>query len=177
MCSRTSIQYTGKKKPLHFSPIEKKTVKIENFLPYLMENKLKKHKPTEKLTGDQKQKKRYILHYRDTKFYMGHGIRVILIHPIYRFKPSLWLAKDNKKNTEQRMKAKSDLWKSFYKLLINSLCGYLTENIPKPLNTDLKDRSETHKNLNPRSKCSFYDKTAKYEKFNMFSFNKELFIL
>ena len=72
---------------------EQKTVKIEDFSPYMTTNKPKKYKPTEKLIMDQTNKERYFLHYRDLKFYLRHGIKIIKVHTIYKFKQSPWLVK------------------------------------------------------------------------------------
>ena len=107
------------------------------------------------------------------KFYIRHGIRVKNIHTVYRFKQSPWLAKYIKYNTEQRSKAKTEFEKHFYKLMKISFNGKTIENIRKRLNLDLKDKSDIHSILNRQSKLSFDDKIAEYNKFNLYSFNKE----
>ena len=162
------------KKTMHFPLLpEKKTVKVEDFSPYMKTNKPEKYKPTEKLIMDQTNKHRYFLHYRDLKFYIRHGIRILNIHTVYKFKQSPWLAKYIKYNTEQRKKAKTDFEKHFYKLMNNSFYGKTIENIRRRLNLDLIDKSDIHRILNRLSKLSFDDKIAEYEKFNLYSFNKE----
>ena len=55
----------------------------------------------------------------------------------------------------------------------NSFYGKTTENIRKRLNFDLIEKSDTHRILNRQSKLSFDDKIAEYEKFSLYSFNKE----
>ena len=55
----------------------------------------------------------------------------------------------------------------------NSFYGKTIENIRKRLNLDLIDKSDTHRILNRQSKLSFDDKIAEYEKFNLYSFDKE----
>ena len=161
-----------KTKHFPFLP-EKKTIKVEGFSPYMTENKPEIYKPTEKLIMDQTNKQRYFLHYRDLKFYITHGIRILNVHTVYEFKQSPWLAKYIKYNTEQRKKAKTEFDKHFYKLMNNSFYGKTIENIRKRLNLDLIDKSDIHKILNRQSKLSFDDKIAEYEKFNLYSFNKE----
>ena len=82
------------KKTKHFPFLpEKKTIKVEDFSAYLTTNKPEKYKPTEKLIMDQTNKQRYFLHYRDLKFYVRHGIRVLYVHTVYKIKQSPWLAK------------------------------------------------------------------------------------
>ena len=55
----------------------------------------------------------------------------------------------------------------------NSFYGKTIEKIRKRLNLDLIDKSDIHRILNRQSKLSFDDKIADYEKFNLYSFNKE----
>ena len=148
-------------------------MKVEELSPYMMKNKPEKYKPTEKLIMDQTNKQRYFLHYRDLKFYIRHGIRIVKVHSVYKFKQSPWLAKYINYNTEQRKKAKTEFEKHFYKLMNNSFYGKTIENIRKRLNLDLIEKSDTHRILNRQSKLSFDDKLAEYEKFNLYSFNKE----
>ena len=135
-------------------------------------NKPEKYKPTEKLIMDQTNKQRYFLHYRDLKYFIRHGIRILNVHTVFKFKQSSWLAKYIKYNTEQK-KAKSEFEKHFYKLMNNSFYGKTIEKIRKRLNLDLIDKSDIHRILNRQSKLSFDDKIAEYEKFYLYSFNNE----
>ena len=107
------------------------------------------------------------------KFYIRHGIRIVNVRTVYKFKQSPWLAKYIKYNTEQRSKAKTEFEKHFYKLMNNSFYGKTIDNIRKYLNLDLIEKSDTHRILNRQSKLSFDDKIAEYEKFSLYSFNKE----
>ena len=55
----------------------------------------------------------------------------------------------------------------------NSFYCKTIENIRKRLNLDLINKSVVHRILNRQPKLSFDDKIAEYEKFNLYSFNKE----
>ena len=55
----------------------------------------------------------------------------------------------------------------------NSFFGKTIENVRKRLNLDLIDKSDTNRILNRQSKLSFDDKIAEYEKFSLYSFNRE----
>ena len=57
-----------KTKHFPFLP-DKKTIKVEDFSPYMMKNKPEKYKPTEELIMDQTKKQRYFLYYRGLNFY------------------------------------------------------------------------------------------------------------
>ncbi len=153
--------------------LRKKTVKVADFSPYMKTNKPEKYKPTERLIMDQTNKQRYFLRYRDLKFHLRHGIKIVNVHTVYKSKQSPWLAKYIKYNTEQRKKAKTEFEKHFYKLMNNSFYGKTIENIRKRLNLDLIDKSDIHEILNRQSKLSFDDKIAEYDKFNLYSFNKK----
>ena len=108
------------------------------------------------------------------KFYIRHGIRIVKLHTVYKFKQFPCLANYNKYKTEQQSKAKTEFEKHFYKLMNNSFYGKTIENIRKRLNIDLIDKPDTHRILNRQSKLSFDDKIAEYEKFSLYSFNKEI---
>ena len=150
------------KKTKHFPFLpEKKSIKVEDFSPYMTINKPEKYKPTEKLIMDQTNKQRYFLHYRDLKFYLRHGIRILNVHTVYKFKQSPWLAKYINYNTEQRKKAKTEFEKHFYKLMNNSFYGKTIENIRKRLNLHLIDKSDIHRILNRQSKLSFGEKICR----------------
>ena len=89
---------------------------------------------------DQTNKQSYFLHYRDLKFYIRHGIRILKVHTVYKVKQIPWLAKYIKNNTEKRKKAKTEFEKHFYKLMNNSFYGKTIENVRKRLNLDLIDK-------------------------------------
>ena len=52
----------------------------------MINKKPEKYKPTEKLIMDQTNKQRYFSNYRDLKFYLKHGIRIVKVHTVYKFK-------------------------------------------------------------------------------------------
>ena len=137
---------------------DKKTIKVEDFSLYMTIYKPEKYKPTDKLIMDQTNKQTCFLHYRDLKFYIRHGIRILNAYTVYKFKQSPWVAKHIKYNTEQRKKAKTEFEKHFYKLINISFYGKTIENIRKRLNLDLIDKSDTHIILNRQSKLSFDEK-------------------
>ena len=88
-------------------------------------------KPTDKQIMDQTKKQRYFIHWRDLKFFIGHGIRVKNIHIVSLFKQFPWLAKYTKHKTEPRFKAKTEFKKPFYKVLNNAFCWKKFEKYQK----------------------------------------------
>ena len=89
-----------KTKHFPFLP-EKRTIEVEDFSPYMTIDKPKKYKPTEKLIMDQTNKQRDFLHYRDLNLYITHGIKILNVHTVYKFKQPPWLANYIKYNTER----------------------------------------------------------------------------
>ena len=147
-------------------------MKKEDFSPFVIEEKPRKCRPPKKLINDQTNKERYLIHYRDLFISIRHGFSVKIIHTVYQFKNSPWSAKYIKCKTEQRIKAKTDFEKHFYKTMINFFYGNFTWSIRKRLNLDLIDKSDTHRILKCQSKCCFDDKNATIEKLNIHSINK-----
>ena len=82
----------------------------------MMKNTPEKYKPSEKLIMDQTNKRRYFLHYRDLKFYTRHGVRIVKLYTVYKFKQFPWLEKYIKLNTEQRSKTKAEFEKHFLQI-------------------------------------------------------------
>ena len=58
-------------------------------------------------------------------------------------------------------------------MMNNSFYGKTIEKIRKRLKVDLIDKSDTHRNFNRQSNFSSVDKIAEYERFSLYSFNKE----
>ena len=80
-------------------------------------------------TNKQTNKQRYFLRYDDLKLYKRHAIRGINIHTVHRLNHHPWSAKNIKYITEQRIRAKFDLQKCFYKVLFVCASGNLIENV------------------------------------------------
>ncbi len=76
-----------------------------------------------KLIANLKDKKRYVLHYRNLKLYTRLGMVVTKIHRVLSFTQSKFLKAYIDFNTSQRKKATTDFAKDFFKLMNNSVFG------------------------------------------------------
>src|SRR6266550_465384 len=73
-------------------------------------------------------KVKYVLHYRNLKYYLAHGMKLTKIHRVIRFYQQPWLAPYVKFNTQKRREASTEFLKSLYKLIINAVFGKSLQN-------------------------------------------------
>ena len=91
----------------------------------------------EKLIPNLRDKKNYVLHYRNLKLYLNLGLKLRKIHRALEFSQSNWLAEYIHFNTQKRAKAKNAFERDFFKLANNSVFGKTMENKRKQCNIQL----------------------------------------
>ena len=78
-------------------------------------------------------KVKYIVHYKNLKYYLKLGIETIKIHRILSFKQNKWLKVFTDFNTKKRRLSNDKLNKNLYKLFNNCIYGKSIENPRKKL--------------------------------------------
>ena len=82
-----------------------------------------------KLVLTLKDKKNYVLCYRNLQKYLSKGMRLKKVHRVLEFKQERWMKEYNETNTEFRVKAKRKFGKDFSKLMNNLGFGKTMENL------------------------------------------------
>jgi len=105
--------------------------------PY--QNALKEKVPSSvgkvrKLIGTLKDKKNYVIHYRNLQLYLSLGLKLKRITKALSFSQSHWLKKYIQMNTDMRSKATTDFEKDLYKLMNNVVFGKTMENVRNRIN-------------------------------------------
>ena len=125
---------------------------------------------SKKLICDWTDKKKYLFHYRMLKFYIRHGMIVEKIHEIISFKQSKWLECYISFNTQKRNKAKNEVEKDFFKLLVNAAFGKFLENIRNRLDLELIKKDNIKKIVDQQSKLTFNGIQKTYENYYSFTY-------
>ena len=98
---------------------------------------------SKKLCLTLKDKKNYVCHYKNLKFYLKHGLKLKKIHKILQFDQKAWLKPYIDFNTKLRQEADNKFEEGFAKLMNNSFFGKTCEDVRK--HRDVKIATEAEK--------------------------------
>ena len=123
-------------------PLAPEGLKIDETMLSPLQQKFPRQPPQMKLTPNLRDKTKYIIHYRNLKYYLKMGMRIRRVHRILAFKQRPWLKQYIDYNTKCRARSKCDFEKNFYKLMNNSVFGKTQENLRKRMRVELVTRAE-----------------------------------
>ena len=101
----------------------------------------------EKLIPNLRDKKNYVLHYKNLIQYLDMGLKVTRIHRGIKFVESEWMKPYIDMNTNLRANAKNNFEKDFFKLMNNSVFGKTMEKIRNRVDVKLVNTLEKAKKL------------------------------
>ena len=119
----------------------KKLHDLHNDYP-LCPEKVKCKNGVEKLIPNLRDKKKYVLHYKNLIQCLDMGLKIKHIHKGIKFVESEWMKPYIDKNTNLRAKAKNNFEKDFFKLMNNSVFGKTMENIRNRVDVKLVNTKE-----------------------------------
>ena len=97
-----------------------------------------------KLVPSLRNKKKYVVHYRNLQLYLSLEMKLIKVHKILKFKQSDWLREFVDFNTDKRKNAANKFEESFFKLMINSVFGKTMENLRKRICVELINNAKDY---------------------------------
>ncbi|KAE9522580.1 hypothetical protein AGLY_017002 [Aphis glycines] len=131
--------------------------KTHNDFPFLPLNECPPNSKVKKLLTTLLPKKNYIVHYKNLKQAISHGLKLVKIHRAIRFSQKKWMSSYIEFCTKMRTEAKNEFEKEFWKLLINSVFGKCMENVRT--RTSIKLVSSGKKANKLMAKTNFKDRT------------------
>ena len=96
----------------------------------------------EKLIANLHDKTEHVIHMRNLKQALNHGLGLKKVHKVIKFNENAWLKPHIDINIDLRKKARSHFGKDFFKLMNNGVFGKTMENVKKTEILNLSQQKE-----------------------------------
>ena len=106
------------------------------------------------------------------KLYVRLGMVVEKFHEIISLKQKKWLEKYISFNTQKRKRAKTDIEKDFFKLLVNAAFGKCLENVRNRSRLELNKTDDIKNIIEQQSKLTFKGIHKSNENCDSYTFKK-----
>ena len=106
-------------------------------------------------------RKKYVVHYRNLKYYLEKGIKLEKIHRVLGFRQAKWLEKFISFNTSKRVEAKSQLLRAVFKLINVSVFGKTMENKRRRVNVKIVNYAKKALELICQPNCGTFHRLGK----------------
>ena len=97
-----------------------------------------------KLVPNLRNKRKYVVHYKNLRLYLSLGMKLCKVHRISTFKQSDWSKKFVGFNIDKRKDARDNFEKYFFKLMVNSAFGKIMENSRKRICVELTNNAKDY---------------------------------
>jgi DNA polymerase type B, organellar and viral. len=141
---------------------------VQNDLPFCPENFSPPDSKHSKLLLTLQNKNKYIIHYRNLKQCLMHGLVVSKIHKILEFSQSPWLKPYIDLNTQLRNSSKNAFEAVLFKFFTNSIYGKTMENLDKRVDVKLLSHWE---NIGHKRGAESYVNMPNFKSSSVFSEN------
>ena len=125
--------------------IKENLFNLHKDFPYLAERK--KMEKCNKLVCNIQDKENYVVHIRDFKKALNHGLILKKVHRVIQFNQKAWLKLYIDMNTKLRTETKHDFEKDFFKLMNDAVFGKTMENVRKHSDIKLATRDKGRNEL------------------------------
>ena len=124
---------------------QKNLFNLHKDFPYLAERK--KMEKCNKLVCNIQDKENYVVHIRDFKKALNHGLILKKVHRVIQFNQKAWLKLYIDMNPKLRTETKHDFEKDFFKLMNDAVFGKTMENVRKHSDIKLATRDKGRNEL------------------------------
>jgi hypothetical protein len=108
---------------------ESRLVQLSELSPHSQAQAPEKYTPCQKLVPNLYNKEKYWIHYRNLKYALQMGLKLLKVHKAIVYKQEAWMAPYIMFNTNMRTQARNDFEKDLYKLMNNSVFGKTMQNL------------------------------------------------